>query len=192
MADIRMQEGWAMAHWLQHADSFHYDLDAPDRACSIVLWPDNAITRAWPTDEIGPTQVLYTDKLPSEDFCFIAAEHIEDDLFTVNAYRMPVEDLPFCHYFKESDQPPQALAITYSAPKRDGEEADGPVIGPLPPRRMFLIAHAVIDRQTEITVTVSSDSRKATRRLSPNSRRLKLLDLDDAPEGLAGTITEDS
>lgn len=46
MSDIRMQEAWAMAHWLARAEPPAYGIEN-DEASSydLLLWPDAAITR---------------------------------------------------------------------------------------------------------------------------------------------------
>src|SRR5689334_23110496 len=46
MSDIRMEEAWAMAHWLARADppTFGIENDAAS-AYDLLLWTDSAVTR---------------------------------------------------------------------------------------------------------------------------------------------------
>jgi hypothetical protein len=187
MADIRMQEGWAMAHWLQRADDGRYEMD-DDRACSILLWPDNAITRSWPGDLIsGSHDILYNDRLPNEDLCVIVSEH-SNNIYQVTAFRFPINKIPFSHYFNGSD-PPQTLAITYSAPKGNGDDKNGPVIAPMPPRNMSLLAHTVVEQTRDIKVSFSKNYGTKHLNVKSGSRRKKLLDCNNNPQKHDVTIT---
>ncbi len=190
MADVRMAEGWAMSHWLQHAADVDYKIDDGTRPCSILLWPeDGAITRAWPEDEVRGAAVLYEDVLPKEDLCLIAAEPRDAD-HRVTAFRLQVGDLPFSHYFKGSDQPPQALSVTYSAPKRSDGDLEEVLIGPLPPRDMHLVAHAIVEGDSAIHAAVSTGTGKTcSKDLQSGSKRAKLCDYEGAPHALVGSIS---
>lgn len=46
MSDIRMQEAWAMAHWLSRANPPQYGIEDDNNSnYDLLLWPDCAISR---------------------------------------------------------------------------------------------------------------------------------------------------
>jgi hypothetical protein len=152
MADIRMHEGWAMAHWLQHADGVQYVIDDQSKPSRILLWDDGALTRSWVSDQVTGARVLYENVSPGSDVCYVASASDGNGQRTATFYRTSVSDIPFSHYFAGSEQAPQALAINYSPPKRKGEAGDGPTIAGLPPRGMQLHAHQVVEAGAEVLV----------------------------------------
>lgn len=173
MSDIRMQEGWAMAHWLQSEADFHYEIDAPDKPCLLFYWPNGAITRAWPKDGIEGV-ILYESILPASELCFVTAERLALDRYRVMAYRVMVKIFPFSHYFVKIGEPPYALAINYSAPKRGGEIVGRPIIGLMPPSGMDLLAHTIIQPEQSINIQISEGRRNKVFNFS-TAQRQKLL-----------------
>lgn len=170
MADIRMQEGWAMAHWLQHAGTFDYELDCPDRENRIFRWEDNALTRAWAGEVIEGAELLFEGVPPTDHLWFVAAEGGAGDLYRVTGYRMPVQRLPFSHYFRGEPYAPQSLAIKYRGPKRDGSDADAIRYEPLPPRGMRLVGVGTCKPGDELVLRV--DTKSIT--LGPSNRQRRV------------------
>ena len=171
MADIRMQEGWAMASWLKHAPGFEYVVDDLSRESILVRWPDGALTRVWEGDTYeGATELC---RAPSNWHIAFVASGPLDDVDGVRAayYRLPIEDVPFSHYFEGSVQPPQSLAINYSPPKRSGTAQRGPVISPLPPRGMQLHCALCVPPDADVTVLLDTKAKDVG-----SSRKLKIGD----------------
>lgn len=179
MADIRMQEGWAMAHWLQRASGYTYTLDDSSKPCNLLLWPDGAVTRAWEedsdrSDSFSAASILYRNISPSRDFAFVAADAAGGDTLNVTFYRYRVADIPFSHYFGDTPHPPQVLAVTYSPPKRNSEKNDGPTISPLPPRAMRLLGHAIVDAEDELEVAYTDQQNRRRTKAVSRSKQCKL------------------
>jgi len=120
MAGIRVQEGWAMAHWLRKVETVRYVIDTDDTPCQVLRWPDGGITRCWHNDNVlnkDQAQVLCDDALPSRDIIALAyLPHKSSTKVSVHMFRYPVGHLPFSHYFSGEDA--ESLAITYSSPNR--------------------------------------------------------------------------
>src|SRR5690606_26513910 len=75
MADVRMQEGWAMAHWLQKLPGTQFLLDSPEKPSTILAWPDGRITRCWEGDEVPgrqQAQVLFDVAHPEQHMVALA------------------------------------------------------------------------------------------------------------------------
>jgi hypothetical protein len=120
MADVRMQEGWAMAHWLNNLGDAHYALDGDDRHASLLLWPDGGVTRMWDGDavpKLDEAQVIARGVRPNQHLAILCATG-GDGAATVRArlLRYSVGMLPFSHYFPERDG--EVLAIQYTPPDR--------------------------------------------------------------------------
>lgn len=129
MADVRMQEGWAMAHWLQKQQGTHFFLDSAERPSTVLAWPDGGITRCWNDDEVPgrpKARVLFPDALPEQHIVALASTPTANSQgkIRVQAVRYRVGNLPFSHYFEGDDG--ECLAITYTPPKRkkNGTAAD--------------------------------------------------------------------
>lgn len=120
MADVRMQEGWAMAHWLQKGQGTSFILDSADRECQILAWPDGGLTRCWTDDDVPGKQsatILFNAAYPTQHLLAIAhSPHHGTPLTRVQAIRMRVGSIPFSHYFEGENG--ESLAISYTAPKR--------------------------------------------------------------------------
>ncbi len=127
MADVRMQEGWAMAHWLNKVGDAHYALDSDDRTASLLLWPDGGVTRMWDGDAVSKldeARVIASNVKPHQHLAILCA--INGATLTptrVQLLRYSVGMLPFSHYFPEQDG--EALAIQYTPPER-GKGAEIP------------------------------------------------------------------
>lgn len=138
MSDIRMQEAWAMAHWLAREKPPAYGIEDDAQSCyDLVIWQDGAITRV--DSGKGMTQgvrCLY-ERVPGTSFLgFITRQ--EDGRFKL--FEHPISFIPFSTY-DLGKRPKQSLAIRYSPPNRK-KKLRGKLVG-LPPRGMDLICHAV-------------------------------------------------
>jgi hypothetical protein len=120
MADVRMQEGWAMAHWLHRLGANHYVLETDATVCNILIWADGGITRSWQNDSVPDVAnaEIWTDRaLPDQHLIALASIASEEGAKArVHAFRYRVGNLPFSHYFPDDGE---SLAITYRPPKRD-------------------------------------------------------------------------
>jgi hypothetical protein len=138
MSDIRMQEAWAMAHWLARIEPPAYGIEQ-DEASSydLLLWSDSAITRSdvnRPFPE-GATRI-YTAVPGSAVLGFLTLQSDGRMRF----HEQPVAFIPFSTY-SLGTRPPQALCIRYIPPDRKNGEPQK--IIPLPPREAPLVCHAV-------------------------------------------------
>lgn len=121
MADVRMQEGWAMARWLQKLPGSQFLLDTPEKRSTILAWPDGGITRCWEGDEVPGRQrarVLFDGAYPEQHVVALAWLRLEasPEKIRVQALRYRVGNIPFSHYFDSDDG--ESLAIMYTPPKR--------------------------------------------------------------------------
>jgi|GEM_PF-2152862 len=120
MADVRMQEGWAMAHWLQNTNEVNYVIDANNTPCQILGWTDGGLTRCWAEDHVPDktqSRILFNDTLPSQHLIALAYLVDQNSLNArVQVFRCHVGKLPFSHYFPQDGA--EILAITYTSPKR--------------------------------------------------------------------------
>lgn len=128
MADVRMQEGWAMAHWLQKLEGDRFPLDAGDKPCQILAWPDGGITRCWAEDMVPnktEATILFDTAYPDQDLVALAHSTLfSGEQVRVRAIRYRIGNIPFSHYLP--DDKGECLAITYTPPKRkkNGTGAD--------------------------------------------------------------------
>lgn len=129
MADVRMQEGWAMAHWLRKIETDRYVIDTGDTECQVLIWPDGGITRCWSTDEVpakGSSHVWFDRALPNQHVLALACLRNADSAnWHVHAFGSRVGNLPFSHYFPAEGA--ECLAISYTPPKR--KKNGGPAAG---------------------------------------------------------------
>lgn len=150
MSDIRMQEAWAMAHWLAGASPPLYRVENDDRSSyDLVLWPDSAVTRVDPRTRLpdGATRI-YRNIPGSASLAFIA---IHPD-GRAKYHEQAIGFLPFSTY-DLGDRPPQALCLRYTAPGR--EEGVPQKIPDLPPRGTKLVAHAIRREGQEVYLASS-------------------------------------
>lgn len=124
MADVRMQEGWAMAHWLRKVETIRYTIDTDDMDCQILLWPDGGITRCWESDIVpnkDSARILSNSAFPNQHIVVLACRPLDNDAkANVHCLRYRVGLLPFSHYYP--DDGPECLVITYTPPKRSKNE----------------------------------------------------------------------
>ncbi len=118
MADVRMQEGWAMAHWLRKIEIDRYVIDTSEKSCQVLVWPDAGITRCWSEDNVtnkSKAQVIHGDALPDQHLIALAV-YSDASKAHVYLFRYRIGNLPFSHYFPKHDA--ETLAISYTPPKR--------------------------------------------------------------------------
>lgn len=191
MADIRMHEGWAMAHWLGAAGE--YEVDDASCACEILLWnEDVAVTRRWKNDQVsGEFSVIYESVAPTDHLILVVADASDTGESAITAFRYPVSYLPFSHYFEGHDLLAQTLAVTYSAPDRKTANGSGPRISRLPPRGMTLIGHDITGPGDTVVVSLQAAGSRFEKSLGPTSKRAKLASLGSAALAAAtATITK--
>ena len=138
MADIRMQEAWAMAHWLSRANPPAYGIEDDENSTyDLLLWPDCAITR---TDTGRPlpegASHIYSGVSGRGKIGFVTLQSDDRTKFHEHA----ISAIPFSTY-RLGNRPPQALCVLYSPPDR--ERVQPQKLSPLPPRNMKLLAHQV-------------------------------------------------
>lgn len=134
MSDIRMDEAWAMAHWLARAKPPAYGIeDDANTKYDLLLWQDFAITRTDVGAKISEeAKRLYENVQGSSCLGFLT---LEDD-GRVKFYEQPVGFIPFSTYDLGA-RPPQALAIRYLPPDRESKTPQKLI--PLPPRKTKLL-----------------------------------------------------
>lgn len=135
MADIRFQEAWAMAHWLEKIDKYEIDNMAKDYC--IILWNDRAITRSF-KNELSTLQQQHANEIieikevkASSRIVILASSPVYPENNNVTIFIFSLDAIPFSHYFLDTDILPQALAIQYNSSKE---------VIPLPPRGWDFIA----------------------------------------------------
>lgn len=139
MADVRMQEAWAMAQWLSRDRQVAYEIEeVVGGAYDVELWPDGAVTRRR-TDGDPPHEaprVLYSGVPGDAVFAFVS----RDDAGACRLHEVPISVLPFSTYGL-GDRPPSALAVLPTPPdRRTG------VMAPLrflPPRGLELVSFTI-------------------------------------------------
>ncbi|MFO0927861.1 MAG: hypothetical protein U0736_12605 [Gemmataceae bacterium] len=138
MSDIRMQEAWAMAHWLARAEPPAYGIE-DDAASSydLLLWPDSAVTRTDVGQPVPQGATRVHAAVPGAAvFGFFT--RLPDG--RLKFHEQKVSFIPFSTY-QLGGRPPQSLCIRYTPPDR---EAGTPQkIAYLPPRGADLVDHAV-------------------------------------------------
>lgn len=172
MSDIRMQEAWAMAHWLARDEPPAYGIEDDERGeYDIALWPDSAITRVDPDFELPPeAQRIYTRVSGNSVLGFIT---LQPD-GRLKFHEEEVSFIPFSTY-DLGEHPPQALALFYS---RNGDVVK---ITGLAPRGMNLVAHAIRGKEQAFRL-VSSRDRAQSIALRPAKYRGRLVKTKIPPE----------
>ncbi|MCG2578085.1 HNH endonuclease [Dechloromonas sp. XY25] len=186
MADVRMQEGWAMAHWLQHNGSSNYLLDGEFSQCNILQWPDGGITRSWDADEVPDVDtatVIFERALASQHLLVVACHENGGGIVRFQAMRFRVESLPFSHYFP--DEGAECLAIAYTPPKRNKASLNVDVAPDAPSASEILHDIETLDEvavEGDLAATVGSDSGNGAQinKLPPRGMKIMATWLIDA------------
>jgi hypothetical protein len=138
MSDIRMEEAWAMAHWLSRANPPAYGIEDDNKSkYDIILWADKAVTRVDPGGAIpNDATRIYTNVPGSARLGFLTLQPDE----RIKFHEQPAEFIPFSTY-DLGKRPPQALCVQYSPPNRKKNKPQK--LSPLPPRNANIIAHQI-------------------------------------------------
>lgn len=138
MSDIRMQEAWAMAHWLSKSNPPAFGIeDNKNSYYDILLWKDNAITRV-DVSAFTPhgARKLYTHVKGDARLGFLTLQ-------ADGRLRFHVQSLGFIPFstYNIDRYAPQALCFRYSPPDR--ENGFPPQLLPLSPRNSHLLFSAI-------------------------------------------------
>lgn len=138
MSDIRMQEAWAMAHWLAKADPPAFGIEDDARfSYDLLLWPDSAVTRIDSGGSIPDGAQLAYAGVPGTAYFGFVTEQPDGRL---KIHEQALSSVPFSTYSLGS-LPPQTLCVRYSPPERSTGQPQKLV--PLPPRNCVLRCHAI-------------------------------------------------
>lgn len=126
MADIRFDEAWAMAVWLERDG--HYQIAHESDRYDVLLWEDNAVTRRFASNDPAPAgSRVIADELPGDQFfCFLVPP--DETKAKARYFEFPLGDIPFVYDLDE--RPATDIAIW---PNQRGGT-------PLAPRDQSLIA----------------------------------------------------
>lgn len=140
MADIRFQEAWAMARWLNNSKPSLYEIEEDEKYLyNIEIWPDNSITRVRNSEQSKPSaQILYSNVPGTDHLGFIAQS--SDDVLRI--YEFSVAEIPFSNYDLGA-RDPQSLAIRYTPPDRDAQPPRPQILEPLAPTGLKLLCHCI-------------------------------------------------
>jgi hypothetical protein len=137
MSDIRMQEAWAMAHWLARDNPPAFGVEKDEVSTyDLLIWNDSAITRVDSGADIPANSTrLYAAVPGNARLGFLTLQEGR-----LKFHEQPMSYIPFSSYDLGA-RPPQALCILYAPPDR--ENAAPQRISSLAPRDSELVAHAV-------------------------------------------------
>ncbi len=147
MSDIRMQEAWAMAHWLSSTDPPLFRIeDDENTSYDLLLWSSGAITR---TDAGGAvpagSEKLYGDVRGNRRLAYIGVEN--DGRKKLFVY--PLGFIPFSTY-DLGTMPPDALAVRYIPPNKKKRTPQR--IVSLPPVGMQVLSTVVAGPDEQIAL----------------------------------------
>lgn len=170
MADVRMDEAWAMAVWLNRDANVGFDIAGDDEPCVVLRWHDNALTQRRP-DDLHPNgaEVLADGARSSQLLTFISRTTAAPQVYRL--HRMKLSYLPFSHY-DLGERAANALAVLAHRPKADdvGNLIALPV---LPPRERELITWQIHDDADVYVAEYRPVGGRAVRTIEPSSSRLE-------------------
>jgi len=196
MANIRMQEGWGMGHWLAKDPAYTYEMEGDktyelNKKSDILLWNDNGITRRWSSDEVDGNFDVIAEDIAHTDFVYFLAVRSKEgsDQFRVETYRKKVKDIHFSHYFENDSE---ALAVNYSPPDRSAKPPEPAEFPPQPPREMHLLdikVGAECDWSSVVKYSNEGQEKKKKRKVGSRTpsgslrgnNGLKVVDVDKPP-----------
>jgi hypothetical protein len=138
MSDIRMEEAWAMAHWLAREKPPAYGIEDDVRGrYDLLLWSDSAITRSDVRPNVPTGAQRIYGAVPGCDILGFLT--LQDDR-RLKFHEQPLAFLPFSTYDLDG-RAPQSLAVHYTPPDR--RRGLPQKITGLAPRNMRLLAHGI-------------------------------------------------
>lgn len=168
MADVRMDEAWAMAVWL-HRDGL-YDIADEDEPSVVLRWPDNALTRRRPDDpHPDGAEVLADGARADEVVTFISRTTAAPQVYRL--HRMEVGYLPFSHY-DLGERAPNSLVVLAHRAKAD-EVGNLIALPVLPPRERELVDLAIHDAEQIHGAEYLPAGGRTTRVIEPSTSRLE-------------------
>jgi hypothetical protein len=174
MSDIRMQEAWAMAHWLARDKPPAFGIEKDEESVyDLVFWPDGAITRVDAGRDLPAEARRIYSGVSGKTILGFTATH--DDGRT-RFHEQSIAFIPFSTY-ELGKRPPQALCILYRPPDRENGQPQK--ISNLPPRGAKLLAHAI--RSVDQHFILASESGEQILELAPTppqGRILKVTEID--------------
>jgi hypothetical protein len=174
MADVRMQEAWAMAHWLSHDPTIQYEIeDDQTYRYTLLLWPDGSLTRRRTSDEQAENEPtpLYDDVPGDAIIAFVTSNGAGE----FRLHEMAISTIPFSTYDLGA-RPPSALAVLPTPPDR--VSGTMPPLRALPPRGLRVRGYTI--RSTEQRTRVEYVRNGATRTVEgPASVRGKRVPLSE-------------
>lgn len=176
MADIRMEEAWAIAHWLSRDEPPGYGIEDDENGLyDLILWPDSAITRVNPDAPVpAEARRIYKSVSGSSVLGFLTQR--EDG--KLKFHEQPISFIPFSTY-DLADRVPQSLAVVYVPPKR--KTGEQPLLVGLAPRGMLLIDLAIRDRGQSFSVEATTKKGIKTVELKEAPPRGVLVKLNPKP-----------
>lgn len=183
MADVRMQEAWAMAQWLSRDDHVAYEIEDDSAGqYDIELWPDGAVTRRRTRGDVPheDARVLYSAVPGNAVFAFVS----RDDAGACRFHEVKVAVLPFSTY-DLGDRPPSALAVLPTPSDRSTG-----VMAPLrflPPRGLELVSFTI--RSPAQNSRVEYLDARGQHRTSDGPTSPRGRALNPAPENAISVIT---
>lgn len=181
MADIRMQEAWAMAHWLaKTAPPLFRIEDEENTSYDLLRWSNGAITRTDTGDTVPDScERLYSNIRGDHRLTYIGVG--SDGRKKLFVY--PLSFIPFSTYDLGS-RPPNALAVRYIPPNRKKDIPQR--IVPLAPIGMQVISTLILGPDGQIALKRSGGLPGTPPILAPTagnngkllSPRLQKMDLD--------------
>jgi hypothetical protein len=171
MSDIRMQEAWAMAHWLSRNDPPLFGIEDDSTSLyDLIQWSSGAITRA----DVGATlpngAVRVYERVPGDhSFAFVAVG--EDRRKKLYSY--PLHWIAFSTY-DLGDLPPYALAVRYTPPDRKKGKPQRVTLHA--PANMTLLSHKLVAPHEKLVLQRADDLLGRERiEAPPSTRNGKLL-----------------
>ena len=165
MADIRMQEAWAMAHWLAKETPPAYGIeDDQNGFYDLLLWPDNAVTRTDSRASIPREARRIYENIPGNSFFAFVVETAG----RVRFFEASVSEIPFSTY-DLGEREPQALAVKYVPPDRESRTPQQ--LAPLPPRNLHILGHGVRNDAQHFRLTSADAVQGIALDLPPGSMR---------------------
>lgn len=169
MADVRMDEAWAMAVWLNRDETIGYDIAADDEPAVVMIWPDNALTRRRPDDPQPQEAQVLAEASGDQIITFITRTQAAPQVYRL--HRMKVSYLPFSHY-DLGERAPNSLAVL--AHRAKGDEVGNLIALPvLPPRERQLVAWVVHNEAETYAAEYRPMGARKSRIIEPSTSRLE-------------------